>query len=513
MGRFNQNNVETFVVEEKKDVSNDFKLLASLVRFQKNSSEAFAQYTELAQLLNGTFTEIFKHYSIPELYTYEKKLQNFLHELRTFVDFPYLANKNVVAVGGAFSSGKSRFLNSIMGEFVLPMANTPTTAVPTFVTKGSVLKVSTFNAFNNVQEISVADLERMSHAIEEDCATVELATILQKIQVQTPNIPWKNLALLDTPGYSKTDEKKGNGIDDNQIAKQQIDGADHLIWVVGASDGTIVSSDIAFLQECSIAKDSNKFVHILINRADERKGDIEKIMQQVQKDLDKAGIRVHDISAYSALETKVYLGNNPRFWLDDIDRNAKFVDWQSRFKALWAELKNEVKKESAVYSSVQRNLRPLIMKSETSNEQFVCLNQSLVCISTRKEVGEMALKKLDESGLQAEKLLVHLLQILEVKDKESTHSGPIAILNDLDNTYSNLNIGNTLTGNVVKVDPFGVYVSASQVANKLIRISHNEIDRYYTDDRKDELWAEGVEVKLAVSAVCSGTIEFSVELV
>lgn len=513
MGRFNQNNVESISVEKKRDVSSDFKLLASLVRSQKNSSEAYARYTEFAQLLNGSFAEIFRHYSIPELCRFEQKLQNFLNELRTFVDFPYLANKNVVAVGGAFSSGKSRFLNSIMGEFILPMANTPTTAVPTFITRGKELKVSTFNAFNNVQEISVADLERMSHAIEEDCEAVELATILQKILVQTPNIPWRNIALLDTPGYSKTDEGKNGGVDDAQIARMQIDSADHLIWVVGASKGSVGTADIEFLKDCAIVGDSNKYVHILINRADEHKGEIDKIVKQIQEELDKAGIRVHDLAAYSALETKVYVGNNPRFWLDDINRNAKYVDWQSRFKTLWGELKNEVKKESSVYSTVIKNLGPLILRSEASDEKLYNLNQSLIRIRTRKEIGESTLNKLDESGLQAEKILLHLLRILEVKDEESLLSGPIAILNDLENVYSNLNIGDKMTGKVEKIDPFGIYLSTSRVTNKLIRVSHNEIERYYVGDRKDELWSEGAEVRLVVSAVCSGTIEFSVELV
>ncbi|GAA8982193.1 hypothetical protein EKB5_15150 [Helicobacter pylori] len=64
-------------------------------------------------------------------------LQEIKKELQLVASYPSLFQKNMVAVGGGFSAGKSSFLNHLLGlNLKLPEYNDPTTAIPTYCLKG-----------------------------------------------------------------------------------------------------------------------------------------------------------------------------------------------------------------------------------------------------------------------------------------------------------------------------------------------------------------------------------------
>ncbi|WP_231213239.1 dynamin family protein, partial [Helicobacter pylori] len=65
------------------------------------------------------------------------ELQEIKKELQLVASYPSLFQKNMVAVGGGFSAGKSTFLNHLLGLNLKLSANsTPTTAIPTYCLKG-----------------------------------------------------------------------------------------------------------------------------------------------------------------------------------------------------------------------------------------------------------------------------------------------------------------------------------------------------------------------------------------
>ncbi len=64
-------------------------------------------------------------------------LQEIQKELQLVASYPSLFQKNMVAVGGGFSAGKSTFLNNLLGlKLKLPEHMNPTTAIPTYCSKG-----------------------------------------------------------------------------------------------------------------------------------------------------------------------------------------------------------------------------------------------------------------------------------------------------------------------------------------------------------------------------------------
>lgn len=64
-------------------------------------------------------------------------IQEIKKELQLVASYPSLFQKNMVAVGGGFSAGKSTFLNNLLGlKLKLPEDMNPTTAIPTYCLKG-----------------------------------------------------------------------------------------------------------------------------------------------------------------------------------------------------------------------------------------------------------------------------------------------------------------------------------------------------------------------------------------
>ncbi|GAA9903860.1 hypothetical protein VN0787_11970 [Helicobacter pylori] len=56
--------------------------------------------------------------------------------MQLVASYPSLFQKSMVAVGGGFSTGKSTFLNKLLGlNLKLPEAINPTTAIPTYCFK------------------------------------------------------------------------------------------------------------------------------------------------------------------------------------------------------------------------------------------------------------------------------------------------------------------------------------------------------------------------------------------
>ena len=509
MGKFSSEIIDSIKVETASSSSADFDLIASLVRSQQESPEGLKAFLELEKYINDFFSHTMDDAPFAGQYAHYQEKQNILSNLRELVNFPFLANKKVVAIGGAFSSGKSRFLNTLIGKQILPVGNKPTTAVPTFLTNGEDLSILTFNAFDNIQPVSVQELERLSHSMTAQNSSVELSTFIKEVQVKTPDIPWKNIALLDTPGYSKTESGRSNDTDDYAIAQRQIDSADHLIWVVSAQAGTINASDIDFLNENSIARDRHRRIYILVNRADDRKSDIKNVINQIELAVDRAGLSVYDISAYSSLEEKLYVGRHPRSWLDDINSEIKYVDWQSILKKFWNEIKNKVKDEMSVYASINKNLRPLFLQSEINGDDLLQVQQSLIQIKTRKDIYSKLLNSLETASQESDEMLSKLLKKLQIKDSIEQKKSAKAILNDSNNAYTDLQDDLRLYGHVILKNAFGVYVKIDSM-NKIARISYDELAKFYTSP---DVWEIGANVELRVCSTKSECVEFFAELV
>lgn len=190
----------------------------------------------------------------------------------------------VIAVAGKFSSGKSQFINSLIGCDISPVALKPTTCCKTVFTGGE------------VGSKSVRIVDEAGNSIPEDeyrkLASAESADG-HSFSVFLPGTEWKDLALVDTPGFDAVG--RGN---DRQISREAVQGADVVFFVVSAEDGTLKEDAKAYLKE--VAKD-NSHVYLFANKADVRFSVIPQVMDEMSRKCKDSGIRTEGVMPYCSL--------------------------------------------------------------------------------------------------------------------------------------------------------------------------------------------------------------------
>lgn len=247
--------------------------------------------TELPEALEDNAPSNF-----PQLYF------DFRHEFdrfKEFVLFDKLIGKNIVALGGGFSSGKSSFLNSILGEKILPADINPSTSVPAYLVSGNDVSVYGINTFGSRVDMEAEDVKLISHGfgkLDDDDNEATLGHILDSIFISSPLQPFENIALLDTPGYSKAESAEYSAKTDEKIARVQLNSANYILWFVQADSGTITQEDIAFLE--TLNRDIPKL--IIVNKADKvTEEDLAVIVRKIKDTLDVKGMQYTDVLTYT----------------------------------------------------------------------------------------------------------------------------------------------------------------------------------------------------------------------
>ena len=112
-----------------------FDLLKQILQ-HNNSTDYHADLDSIQKLIFTELPEALEKNAppnFPELYfDFKQEYERF----KDFLIFDKLIGKNVVALGGGFSTGKSSFINSILDEDILPYDIDPTTSVPTYIVYG-----------------------------------------------------------------------------------------------------------------------------------------------------------------------------------------------------------------------------------------------------------------------------------------------------------------------------------------------------------------------------------------
>ena len=196
------------------------------------------------------------------------KLQSIEKELELVTVYPNLYKKNIVAVGGGFSAGKSRFINSLLenSQIKLPEGVNPTTAIPTYVMHDE--RKQFIGCNNNGGIIDLYELDENFHSklSHEFIKSFEfnLNKIMPFMIIGTTITKFPNLCFLDTPGYNSP--KSGHTKEDKNNAKDSLDSCETILWLISALDGTISHSDIEFLRELKELENKNLyFIAVLVS--------------------------------------------------------------------------------------------------------------------------------------------------------------------------------------------------------------------------------------------------------
>lgn len=216
-----------------------------------------------------------------------------------------LKDKTIVGIGGKFSAGKSKFINSLLdagGEIRLPENIDPTTSIPTYIVGG---EQSIFAYTRGARvPLDVDAMNALTHEFKKKYS-IGFARFVNSLVIHAPSFPKKfsdRIALLDTPGYSKADGSD-EFLTDRHLADMNLRAADFLIWLVSIDNGTITEPDIQFIERLELETPTL----IVLNKADKRTpSDCRAVLEDVRRLVRERELNVFGVTAYSSSERKEY---------------------------------------------------------------------------------------------------------------------------------------------------------------------------------------------------------------
>ena len=315
----------------------NLKLLGSLVSAKPNLEPYIeSNYQEFKQLLFEFYKEAKK-----DNYPAEAQASMGLEEIQSKLNririAPQLSTKNIIAVAGGVSSGKSSFINSLLGEesHLLPTDITPSTAIPTYVNyiTNKSLEISLFNKNGGKTQINEKKLKLVSHKYEEFFG-IPLNFILDRIVISTSKLKkWDRISFVDTPGYttSVSDEFIRS---DSDITLNEVLTSHNLIWVVDCEKGTLTETDISYIKK--FIERGSRFdsqpcgdIYIVINKADKKPPSQRiEILEHIKQLTEEKDIRCLGIGMYSARSSRWYDYVDTSFeeFLNELNCSQPYMD-------------------------------------------------------------------------------------------------------------------------------------------------------------------------------------------
>lgn len=272
--------------------------------------------------------------NFPELYFDFEYVYSKLYD---FLQFNPLIDKTVIALGGGFSSGKSTFLNTMLGNIkILPTAIRPSTSVPTYVIHGDVEKAGGINAFAAKVNMNISDIRAIAHGFgetEESEDEITLGHLMRSIFVAMPQVPYQHIAFLDTPGYSKAGSSDYSAKTDEKLARSQLKASDIIFWFIAADLGVISREDIRFLR--SLPSEIPKL--IIMNKIDkvQNQENLSQLRDEIRKRLDMEGIIYEDIYSFTRNPRIVSEKDKIGEYLSNNNRKSQKYNFAYKFKKLF----------------------------------------------------------------------------------------------------------------------------------------------------------------------------------
>ena len=293
-----------------------------------------------------------------------RRLSKINDKLKEQSKISMLEGKKILGVGGKFSAGKSSFINSITTAN-LPEGQRPTTSIATYIVGTGHKKNIAVSSNNNIINLDANKNVNASRLYFKNY----IWKILKNLVICTTDFTYPNVAILDTPGYSKSDDDKKNEFSDASMAKEQLKASDYLIWLVDSVQGVITEKDIEFISSLNM---SNKILFVFTKADLETPENLNKKLKKAREILKSSfNDKVYNIIAYNSYEGKTVIGGGVL---------ESFLNKINRDKVSANEIENEVneiQKQVLSYISQQIEKRHQKMKEyeniliSTSNVEHI----------------------------------------------------------------------------------------------------------------------------------------------
>lgn len=282
-----------YIADEDKAV----ELISELIRNKSDASAYFQKRIE--NKINQLFS-LFSEVTIEnEMIMYER-FMDLCSRLSARHKIQKLQDKVVVSFGGKVSAGKSKFINTISGiGDKLPVDQKTTTAIPTYIIKANKDEIHANSVYGYSTQISTDALNAMAHEFD-TVYGIGFPSFVDSIIIESNEYALsEEIALLDTPGYTKYDEDNNSKkvISDREKAFEQLSVSDYLIWLIDIDSGAITEDDIQFIESLRIKTP----ILIVFTKADlKSEKEINQIIKVAKDTVSRTVIDCFGITAYSA---------------------------------------------------------------------------------------------------------------------------------------------------------------------------------------------------------------------
>ncbi len=395
-------------------IKQQFQLLKQITQYEK-TADLYVDLSEIEKLIFTVLPDTLEKNAppnFPELYfDFKQEYERF----KEFILYEKLIGKNVVALGGGFSSGKSSFLNSILGQNILPSDIRPSTSVPAYLVHGDDVEVHGINTFQSHVRMKLQDVMLLAHGFgkdETDGSEVTLGHLLSSLFISTPSQPFEHIALLDTPGYSKADTAAYSAKTDEKIARTQLNSSNFILWFVTAESGTITESDIAFIK--TLKPEIPKL--IIVNKADKIFYDeLDEVVEKIKDTLDMKGVRYLDVLAYSSDEPEDYDRDKILDYLKQWDNSVTESRFAYNFKVLFTKCKEYydtlLDEEKKQHSRLAHILADVSLENDDARDYLNSMDRTAVRnISSIKDL-KTQLKELQDTFFTGVKQVADIVSI------------------------------------------------------------------------------------------------------
>lgn len=344
---------------------------------------------EVQSLVGGFLSKIGLQSQLSDSSTYDINVK--INDIRRKMRDPKL----YLALVGEFSSGKSTFINALLGFRLLKEAVMPTTACATYIKSGGdVLTIdvaffdgekfhSTSADFNAISDYLFSKYKRgyisLQKIIEDITSYQTIAKTVKELQITIPNakIP-KNIVLIDTPGFNPGADSVDNHY---EITKYVVENVADAALVLTPQEQAMSATLIRFLNETL-----HRFLHrcsFVITKMDnqlpENRFDIiQYARQQIVTNLNIASPHLYAESAITMLPVKKV----------PLEKKEDWKFFQNEFK----------KFEKAIWEDLQRN-KEVVLK-----EHINVLVKDIVVLCTQKLQEREAVIKKDRQFLEEHKV-------------------------------------------------------------------------------------------------------------
>ena len=356
----------------------NFELLCAIIKQHTSGNQFKVDLSKIEEIIYKKIPDTLKKNAPEDFYELYIDFKSEYKKFRDFILYDKLIGKNIVALGGGFSSGKSSFLNTLMGKSVLPADIDPSTSVPTYIVKGEKHEVMGINVFDTKVQMLPRDIKKIAHGFgevedednEKVTNSVTLGHVLENVFFSTPLHKYDNIAFLDVPGYSKPDSETYSAKTDEQISRRQLNSSNYILWFVQADAGTITEEDIKFIKSL---RDGIPML-VILNKADKKNlTDLKNIIAKIRTILDIKGVRYVDVLAFTCKPEQIEDDGLKAFIEDDANKLREQIEsWNCKiyesnfawiFKKLFVRCKdfyeNEIDEESRKLTRLNTSITKL----------------------------------------------------------------------------------------------------------------------------------------------------------